>query len=79
MRASAMMPEEQAALFYRLAYQTSGGLIWTRGTAVNVIHFSSGYGDGSYPVFVGDDDQGNVCAVLTVFDVFDAEASSKQV
>jgi hypothetical protein len=43
-----------------------------------VILFSSGYGDGSYPVFVGYDDRDNICAVLTVFDVFDAEASSKE-
>lgn len=37
----------------------------------NVICFSSGYGDGTYPSFFGFDEHGNVTALVTDFGVID--------
>ena len=41
---------------------------------VNLIAFSSGYGDGIYGTFAGFDTHGNVCAVVTDFGVVPARA-----
>lgn len=36
----------------------------------NVIAFSSGYGDGAYPSFWGMDQNGQLCCLITDFDLF---------
>ena len=41
------------------------------GTDLNVVAFSSGYGDGSYPSFWGIDDMGRLCCLMTDFCVVD--------
>ena len=40
------------------------------GRPENIICFSSGFGDGSYPSFFGFDSQGAVCALVTDFCLF---------
>jgi hypothetical protein len=49
-------------------------LITDDGFVVNVVSFQAGYGDGCYPCFVGFSAQGDICVLLMLFDVFDAEA-----
>ncbi|HEV8696662.1 MAG TPA: DUF4241 domain-containing protein [Candidatus Limnocylindrales bacterium] len=43
-----------------------------RASGTNVVAFSSGFGDGAYPSFVGFDDDGRPAVVLTDFGVLDA-------
>lgn len=40
-------------------------------TDLNVVAFSSGYGDGAYPSFWGYDDAGELCCLITDFGVID--------
>jgi Protein of unknown function (DUF4241) len=42
------------------------------GSGTNVVAFSSGFGDGAYPSFVGLDRDGRPAVVLTDFGVLDA-------
>ncbi len=43
-----------------------------RGSGANVVAFASGFGDGSYPTFVGIDRDGRPAVVLTDFGILDA-------
>jgi hypothetical protein len=43
------------------------------GREENIICFSSGYGDGSYPCFFGFDAEGRVCQLVTDFLIFGQE------
>lgn len=48
-------------------YQREGGdwLNWTvPGTQLKIPIFQSGFGDGTYPVYFGYDDEGNVCSLI---------------
>jgi hypothetical protein len=42
------------------------------GSGANVVAFSSGFGDGAYPSFVGRDGEGRLAVILTDFAVLDA-------
>jgi hypothetical protein len=43
-----------------------------RGSGANVVAFASGFGDGSYPTFVGIDRDGRPAVVVTDFGILDA-------
>lgn len=45
-------------------------------TKANVIAFNSGWGDGIYPTYFGYDEDKNIVAALTDFDLFDFEEST---
>jgi hypothetical protein len=47
-------------------------LVLDEGTGANLIAFSSGWGDGSYPSYWGYDADGHRVALVTDFDVLDA-------
>lgn len=44
------------------------------GTELNIVAFSSGYGDGAYPSYWGYDASGNICCLITDFYVIDLES-----
>jgi Protein of unknown function (DUF4241) len=48
-------------------------LLWEHGDT-NVAIFSSGWGDGYYPTFIGYDEHGKICRLVTDFCVLDYEA-----
>ncbi len=51
-----------------------GSIIWSLDEA-NMAVFPSGYGDGTYPSYIGYDDEGKICRLVTDFLVMDEDAT----
>ncbi len=50
-----------------------GSMIWAMDDT-NMALFPSGYGDGTYPTYIGYDEEGRICRLVTDFLVIDADA-----
>ncbi|MDZ7878036.1 MAG: DUF4241 domain-containing protein [Saprospiraceae bacterium] len=50
-----------------------GSIIWSMDDS-NMALFPSGYGDGKYPTYIGYDDQGKICRLVTDFLIMDDES-----
>ena len=51
-----------------------GSIIWSLDEA-NMAVFPSGYGDGKYPSYIGYDEEGKICRLVTDFLVMDEDAT----
>ena len=51
-----------------------GAIIWSLDEA-NMAVFPSGYGDGTYPSYIGYDDEGKICRLVTDFLIMDEDAT----
>lgn len=60
--------EQISAAFYKNYKDTWCALIWEKNGA-NVALFSSGWGDGFYASYIGYDQEGNICRLVTDFSV----------
>lgn len=50
-----------------------GSMIWAMDDS-NMALFPSGYGDGKYPTYIGYDEEGKICRLVTDFLIMDADA-----
>jgi hypothetical protein len=51
-----------------------GSIIWSMDDS-NMAVFPSGYGDGKYPTYIGYDEYGKICRLVTDFLIMDADAT----